>query len=85
MIKYTLPDPRWVDPGEGTRLCLFCCNHTCYRVGIDSATSASRYVTSESRFQRRSSMYIQGLIPRISMELAKAVPIDHVYEKCGLS
>ena len=36
---------------------LFCCNHTCYCVGIVSVTSASRY-------QSRSSMCIRGLIPR---------------------
>ena len=41
-----------------------------------SATPASRYVTSSSRYQSRSSMYIRGLIPRISTELAEAVPID---------
>ena len=38
-------------------------------------TSASRYLPSTSRYQNRSSMYIQGLIPRNSMELAEAVPI----------
>ena len=38
-------------------------------------TSASLYVTSASRYQSRSSMYIRGLIPRKSMELAEAVPI----------
>ena len=36
---------------------LFCCNHTCYRVGMVSVTSSSRY-------QSRSLMYIRGLIPR---------------------
>ena len=41
---------------------LFCCNHTCYYVGVVSVTSASRYVTSLSRYQSRSTMYIQGLI-----------------------
>ena len=47
----------------------------CYCVGMVSVTSASRYVTSASRNQRSSSMYIRGLIPRNSMELAEAVPI----------
>ena len=41
-----------------------------------SVTSASRYGTSASRFQCRSSMYIRGLIQRNSTELAQAVPID---------
>ena len=44
-----------------------------------SVTSASRYITSASRYhqryQSRSSMYIRGLIPRNSTELAEAVPI----------
>ena len=47
---------------------LFCCNNICYCVGMVSVTSASRY-------QSRSSMYIRGLIPRNSTELAEAVPI----------
>ena len=42
-------------------------------------TSASRYITSASpyhpRYESRSSMYIRGLIPRNSVELAEAVPI----------
>ena len=38
-----------------------------------SVTSASRYVTSVSRYQSRSSMYMQGLIPWNSTELAMAV------------
>ena len=42
----------------------FCCNHTCYCVGIVTVTIASRYVTSASRCQSRSSMCIRGLIPR---------------------
>ena len=55
-------------------------------VGMVSLTSASRYATSVSRFQSRSSMYIRGLIPRISTELAKAVPIGgkisyHTYQR----
>ena len=37
---------------------LFCCNHTCYGVGMVYMTPASPYVTSASRYQRRSSMYI---------------------------
>ena len=32
--------------------------------------------TSASSYQSRSSMHIQGLIPRNSTELAEAVPID---------
>ena len=59
---------------------LFCCNHTCYCVSMVSVTSASRYITSASRYhprnQSRSSMYIHGLIPWNLAELAKAVPID---------
>ena len=58
---------------------LFCCNHTCYCVNMDSVTSASRYVTSASsyhpRYQSRSLMYIRGLIPRNFAELAESVPI----------
>ena len=58
---------------------LFCCNHTCYCVNMGSVTSASRYLTSASRYrpryQSRSSMHIHGLIPRNSAELAEAVPI----------
>ena len=59
---------------------LFCCNHTCYCVNMVSVTSASRYITSASRYhlryQSKSSMYIHGLIPRNFAELAEAVPID---------
>ena len=55
--------------------CLFCCNHTCYCIGMVSVTSASSYVTSASRYQSRSSMYIRGLFPRNSTELAEVVPI----------
>ena len=44
-----------------------------------SVASASRYITSASRYypryQRRSSMYIRGLIPRNFAKLAEAVPI----------
>ena len=44
-----------------------------------SVTSASRYMTSASRYhphyQKRSSMFIRGLIPRNFAELADAVPI----------
>ena len=48
---------------------LFCCNHTCYCGNMVSVTSASRNITSETRYHRvnkesRSSMYIRGLIPR---------------------
>ena len=46
-----------------------------------SVTSASRYITSasryHSRYKSRSSMYILVLIPRNFAELAEAVPIDH--------
>ena len=44
------------------RLC--CCNKTCYCISIVSVTSASRYVTSASRYQSRFLMYIRGLIPQ---------------------
>ena len=54
---------------------LFCCNYACYCVCMISLTSVSRYVTSASRYQRRSLMYIWGLISRNSTELAEAVPI----------
>ena len=61
---------------------LFRCNHTCYCVDRVSVTSASRYITSASRYhpryQRRPSMYIRGLIPRNFAELAEAVPIDQI-------
>ena len=47
---------------------LFCCNHTCYCVNMVSVASASRYITSASRYhpryQSRSSMFISGLILR---------------------
>ena len=62
------------------RVCLFCCNHTCYCVNMVSVTSASRYLTSATRYhpryQSRSSMYIRGLIPQNFLELAKAVLIE---------
>ena len=49
---------------------MFCSNHTCHCVNMVSVTSASRYITSASRYhpryQSRSSMYIRGLIPRNS-------------------
>ena len=58
---------------------LFCCNHTCYCVNIVSLMSASRYTMSVScyhpSYQSRSSMYIHGLIPQNSTELAEAVLI----------
>ena len=45
---------------------LFCWNHTCYCVNMVSAASASRYITTASRYhpryQSRSSMYTRGLI-----------------------
>ena len=47
---------------------LFCCNHTFYCVNMISMMSASRSITSASRYhpryQSRSSMYIRCLIPR---------------------
>ena len=43
---------------------LFCCNHSCYRVGIVSVMSASSD-------QSGSSMYIPGLIPRNYKDLAE--------------
>ena len=53
---------------------LLCCNHTCYCVNMVSVTLASRYITPasryNSRYQSRSTMYIRGLIPRNSVELA---------------
>ena len=55
--------------------CLSCCSHTCYCFGMVSVTSASRYVTSASHYQSRPRMYIRGLIPWNSTELAEAVPI----------
>ena len=58
---------------------LFCSNHTCYCINIVSVTSASRYITSASRYhlgyQSRSSMYTRGLILRNFTKLAEAVPI----------
>ena len=58
---------------------LFYCNHTCYCVNMVFVTSASRYITSASgyhpRYQRRSSMFIRGLIPRNFAESVEAVPI----------
>ena len=56
---------------------LFCCNHNCNCVGMISVTSASLYVTSASRYQSRSSMYIRGVITWNSTELAEAVPIEN--------
>ena len=60
--------------------CLFWCNHVCYCVDMVFVTSASRYMTSASRYhpryQSRSSMYIHGLIPRKFAELDEAVPIE---------
>ena len=50
---------------------------------LNSFTSVSRYITSPSRYhpryQSRSSMYIYGLIPRNSAELAEAFPIEITY------
>ena len=68
---------------------LFCCNHTCYCVNMVSVTSASRYITSASRYhpryQSRSLMYIRGLIPQNFAELAEAAPIDSLnYQRNSL-
>ena len=57
---------------------LICCNHTCNCISMVYVTSASRYVELASRYQSRSSMYIRGLIPRNSVELAEAVPIGQL-------
>ena len=58
---------------------LFCCNHTCYCVNMDSVTSASRNITPVSRYyprhQSRSLMYIRALIQRNFTELAEVVLI----------
>ena len=43
---------------------LFCCNYTCHCADMVSVTPASRYVTSASRYQSRSSTYIRGLSSR---------------------
>ena len=62
---------------------LFCCNHTCYCVNVVSETSASRDITTASRFhpryQSRSSMYIRNLIPRNSAVIAEAVPVTYLF------
>ena len=55
---------------------LFRCNRPCYSIGMVSVTSEPRYVTSASRYQSRSAMYIRVLIPRNSTELAEAFPIE---------
>ena len=44
-------------------------------VRMVAVTSASRYITSAPRYQSRSSMYIQGMIPRKFTEFAEAVSI----------
>ena len=56
----------------------FCFNHACYCVGMVSVALALRYVTSASRYQNRSSMYIQGLISWNSTELVEAVWFEHL-------
>ena len=54
-----------------------------------SVTTASRYITSASRYhpryQSRSSMHIRGLIPRNFAELAEAVPISVIQVKSDSS
>ena len=56
---------------------LFCCNHTFYCVNMVSVTSASRYITSASRYhprsQSRSSMDSTNFA-----ESAEAVPLAHM-------
>ena len=49
--------------------CLLCCNQSCNCIGMDSVTSALRYVTSASRYQSRPWM-------SDSTKLAEAVQID---------
>ena len=67
---------------------LFGCNHTFYCLDMVSVTSTSRYITSTSRYhpryQRRSSLYIRGRIPRNFAELAEAVPIVNGLDYCSL-
>ena len=50
-----------------------------------SMTTASRYITSASRYKPRYqsnfSMYLRGLIPWNFAELAEAVPIEIFYTK----
>ena len=66
------------------RAMTLCKNLSGYRelLNMVSVTSASRYITSASRyhprFQGRSSMYIRGLIPRSFAEFAEAVPIERM-------
>ena len=57
-------------------VCFAAIELTIYCIGMVSVTSASRYLTSTSRYQSRPSMYIRGLIPRNSMELAEAFQIE---------
>ena len=60
----------------------FCCDYTCYFVNMVSVTSASRYLTSASRYHPRyqngSSMYIRDFA-----ELAEAVPIEDTPHTIG--
>ena len=53
-----------------------------YCVGMVYVTSASCYVTSVLRYQSRSSMFIRGLIPMNSTELAEAVPFSLIQVDC---
>ena len=57
-------------------VCFAAIELTIYCNGMVSVTSASRYLTSTSRYQSRPSMLIRGLIRKNSMELAEAVPIE---------
>ena len=60
-------------------------HHICYCVNMGSVTSASRYITSASRYhpryQIRSSMDIRGLIPQNFAELAETVPIVYHFAR----
>ena len=53
---------------------LFGCNQTCYRVRMVSVMSASRY-------ERRSSMYIRGLIPRSALRVVLCTKKLHFVSK----
>ena len=57
-------------------VCFAAIELTIYCIGMVSVTSESCYVTPTSRYQSRPSMYIRGVIPQNSMELAEAVPIE---------
>ena len=58
---------------------LFCCNHTCYCVNMDSVMTASRY---HPRHQSRYSMHIRGLISHNFFGIGRAVPIGYMRCNC---